>query len=219
MDFASRSTRPAGMEQPATAGHAAVSKGSKLGGSKFNRVSSVVLLFTVTALLIVLIVSFVFGGKNTESSYIKKGKYQAVFLNGGQVYFGKVGAFNGSYMTLSDIYYLRVNQQVQPGQTQATNDVSLAKLGNELHGPEDTMVINRSEVQFWENLKDDGQVVKAITEYKKNPTAANSQTNSNAANGSATQSSGNNQQSNTTPTNNTSNTPATNNTTPTTKKQ
>ena len=49
----------------------------------------------------------------------------------------------------------------------------LQKLGSELHGPEDQMVINRDQVQFWENLKDDGQVVKAITTYKANPTAAN----------------------------------------------
>ena len=119
---------------------------------------------------------FVFGVRsNDESRFVDKKKYQAVFLNGGQVYFGKIGEFNGKYLTLSDIYYLRVNQQVQPGQTTSQNDVSLAKLGNELHGPEDRMVINKTEVQFWENLKDDGQVVKAITEYKKNPSAANAQ--------------------------------------------
>jgi hypothetical protein len=157
---------------------------------------SVVLLFSGTFLVIGLILMLVFGSNGkSEAKYLNKDKYQAVFLNGGQVYFGKVGEFNSKYMTLSDIYYLRVNQQVQPGSTQSSNDVSLAKLGNELHGPEDKMVINRSEVQFWENLKDDGQVVKAITEYKKNPAAANAP----AAN-STTQSTGNQQQTNTTPT-------------------
>jgi hypothetical protein len=33
------------------------------------------------------------------------------------------------------------------------------------------MYISKDKVLFWENLKDDGQVVKAIKEYQKNPTA------------------------------------------------
>ena len=37
------------------------------------------------------------------------------------------------------------------------------------------MFISRDKVLFWENLKEDGQVVKAIREYQKNPDAANQQ--------------------------------------------
>lgn len=208
MDFANRGTRPVGADgapsAPTTGGS---HKNSKLGFSKLNRIMMVVLLFAGTLLAIALIILVVFGRTPSEAGYVTKGKYQAVFLNGGQVYFGKIGEFNEKYLTLSDIFYLRVNQQVQPGQTTASNDVSLAKLGSELHGPEDRMVINRSEVQFWENLKDDGQVVKAITTYKANPNAAN--TTNTTGTGTTT---GNQQQTNTTPTT----TPTT--TTPTTKK-
>lgn len=198
MDFANRGTRPANTETVSVNnGAAGQTHKSKKPGARATRVMSAVLLFSGTFLVIGLILLLIFGtSSKSESKYLNKDKYQAVFLNGGQVYFGKVGEFNSKYMTLSDIYYLRVNQQVQPGSQQTSNDVSLAKLGNELHGPEDSMVINRSEVQFWENLKDDGQVVKAITEYKKNPNAANAQP---AAN-STTQSTGNQQQTNTTPT-------------------
>ena len=204
MDFANRGTRPANTETVSVNnGAAGQTHKSKKSGSRATRIMSVVLLFSGTFLVIGLILMLVFGSSKSESKYLNKDKYQAVFLNGGQVYFGKVGEFNSKYMTLSDIYYLRVNQQVQPGSTQTSNDVSLAKLGNELHGPEDEMVINRSEVQFWENLKDDGQVVKAITEYKKNPAAANQQP---AAN-STTQSTGNQQQTNTTPTTSTTKKP------------
>jgi len=198
MDFANRGTRPANTETVSVNnGAAGQTHKSKKSNMAPTRIMSIVLLFSGTLLVVGLILMLVFGTKNTdESKYLNKDKYQAVFLNGGQVYFGKVGDFNSKFMTLTDIYYLRVNQQVQPGSTQSTsNDVSLAKLGNELHGPEDRMVLNRSEVQFWENLKDDGQVVKAITEYKKNPNAANA-TPTNAT----TQSTGNQQQTNTTPT-------------------
>ncbi|MEI7632181.1 MAG: hypothetical protein WCJ60_02565 [bacterium] len=194
MDFANRGNRQADSTVNVNTGSS--HKSSKKLSFKATKIMTVVLLFSVTLVAVSLITLLAIGGKQ-ESSYIKKGKYQAVFLNGGQVYFGKIGVYKDKYLTLSDIFYLRVNQQVQPGQTSATNanDVSLAKLGSELHGPEDQMVLNRSEVQFWENLKDDGQVVKAITEYKKNPSAADA-----APANTADTATGNQQQTNTTPT-------------------
>src|SRR6185295_18216999 len=107
---------------------------------------------------------------STEKKYVDNSRMQAVFLNGGQVYFGNINALTDSYLNLSNIYYLRVNQQVQPNQStsQSTaNDISLVKLGCELHGPTDSMLINRDQIIFWENLKTDGQVAKAVEEYKK----------------------------------------------------
>jgi hypothetical protein len=123
------------------------------------------------------------GGVSNESTYIKDKQYQAVFLNGGQVYFGKIRNLNNKYLTMDNIYYLRVNQQVQPNQSTSSTsaqDISLAKLGCELHGPDDLMVLNRDQVTFWENLKDDGQVVKAISEYlKANPNGQQCSTTNN----------------------------------------
>lgn len=144
--------------------------------SKTMRILSVVLLVSVALILAATAFYLSRGGTGGEEKFIKKDKFQAVFLNNGQVYFGKVRDLNSRFVTIDNIYYLRVSQQVQPNQTnssqqqQAQQDVSLAKLGCELHGPDDKMVINRDQVTFWENLKDDGQVVKAITEYvKQNP--------------------------------------------------
>ena len=99
-----------------------------------------------------------------------KNKYQALFLTNGQVYFGKLSDTNKEYVKISDIYYLQVQQAVQPeqqpaeGQQQEQPQTSLVKLGNELHGPQDEMYVAKSQVLFWENLKDDGKVVKAIQE-------------------------------------------------------
>jgi flagellar basal body-associated protein FliL len=107
---------------------------------------------------------------------IQRDKYQAVFLTNGQVYFGKLAGASSESMQLTDVYYLQVQQDVQ-GETgaeqaqasaEATKDesqVSLAKLGNELHGPEDAMQINREQVLFWENLTDDSKVVSAIKQH------------------------------------------------------
>ena len=100
---------------------------------------------------------------------VKSGQYQAVFLTNGQVYFCKVSNINDSYVRCDDIFYLQVQQSVQPDSKSKTDQsqVSLAKLGSELHGPEDTMHISRDQVLFWENLKNDGKVVQAINSYKQ----------------------------------------------------
>jgi hypothetical protein len=40
------------------------------------------------------------------------------------------------------------------------------KLGNELHGPEDEMTIEKAQVLYWENLKPSGKVSEAISSYQ-----------------------------------------------------
>lgn len=153
---------------------------SKLSANKINRhkgeglrILNVVLLFMIAVIIGLIALYVATSNNNGEAKYVDKTKFQAIFLNGGQVYFGKVHSLNDKFITLDNIYYLRVNQQVQPNQSttsSANQDVSLAKLGCELHGPTDVMVINREQVLFWENLKANGQVTKAITAYvKANP--------------------------------------------------
>lgn len=162
------------------------------GINKWLRWASVVLLFSVTILVAALLLSLVFGGPKAESKYVDSSKLQAVFLNGGQVYFGDITSLNEKYMHLNNIYYLRVNQTVQPKNASQTanNDISLVKLGCELHGPDDAMVINRDQIIFWENLKTDGQVAKAVAAFvKQNPdgqkcsTTNTTPSNSNSTNG------------------------------------
>lgn len=96
------------------------------------------------------------------------GKYQAVFLTNNQVYFGKLYSSNSAYPTLHDIYYLQVTQVLQPKDPSApAQQINLVKLGGELHGPEDVMRINKSQILFVEDLKSDSQVVSAIANYVK----------------------------------------------------
>lgn len=180
------STQPAGTSSPgvSSANSSARGKGKM---SNFNLFGwgTVALLFSITILIVAVAFSIFFGGPASEFKNVDKSKYQAVFLNGGQVYFGKINNLNAQFMGVSDIYYLRVNQQVQPDQQQtktAANDISLVKLGCELHGPSDSMVINREQVIFWENLKDEGQVAKAVADYKKqNPEGQKCDAPANAA--------------------------------------
>lgn len=98
--------------------------------------------------------------------------YQAVFLTNGQVYFGKVKSGKADPVVLRDIFYFQVTQQLQPAPNPSESpksvpQISLVKLGNELHGPTDEMRVTRSQVLFIENLKEDSSVVKAIKEFKR----------------------------------------------------
>jgi len=136
------------------------------GGGSLSKVLAVLLVIVSVAVLAWFGIRLL--NAATADAAVKGKQYQAVFLTNGQVYFGKVSKTDSSYVKLTDIYYLQVQQQVQPKDQSAsqTPQVSLAKLGGELHGPEDVMYISRAQVLFWENLKDDGKVTKAIKDYK-----------------------------------------------------
>lgn len=120
--------------------------------------------------LVIIVGGLVFTQKaQFNGNLVKKDQYQAIFLTNNQVYFGKIKAISDESVTMSDVYYLQVQQSVQPDakdKTAADQQLSLAKLGGELHGPEDTMFLNRDQVLFWENLKNDSKVVQAIQNNK-----------------------------------------------------
>jgi hypothetical protein len=119
--------------------------------------------------LIVIVAAFgAYQKQGTTTTDIETDKYQAVFMTNGQVYFGKLADVTHTYADLTDVYYLQVQQAVQPAATDQKSQVSLTKLGSELHGPTDKMHISRDQILFWENLKDDSTVVKAIKDYKAN---------------------------------------------------
>jgi hypothetical protein len=140
-------------------------------------------VFTSLVALVLLIaigwLIFSNSSSNGESKELNTGKYQAVFLNGGATsgavayttYFGHVTKMTNSYVVLKDVYYLTTSSSTD--QTQA--NPQLTKLGcQQLHSPTDEMVINRSQVAFWENLQDSGKVVQAIKTFQQqNPNGPN----------------------------------------------
>lgn len=204
MDFSNRNTQP----QSAAPGPQATAAGSSGGGhkkgkassSKLNRVAVALGALLLAIVLIAIIILAVQGPSKKESSYVDSSKLQAVFLNTGQVYFGNVTTLNSKYFVLTNIYYLQTAQNGS-GQNANTN-VSLVKLGCELHEPFDKMVINRDQVTFWENLQDGGQVAKAVSTFEKqNPNGQKcADQSSSASNNSANnaQSAGTNNSSSTT---------------------
>lgn len=130
----------------------------------------------LAATLIVILVIIGAGAYHmmNASTAIDDKKYQAVFFTNGQVYFGKLSPLNRDYMTLTDVYYLQSEDSSGANNSEnpqdSSNDQSsmqLVKLGKEIHGPEDEMIISKDQVMFYENLKDDGKVSSTIKKYQQ----------------------------------------------------
>lgn len=172
MDFTGRSpqTSPTNQNVASVSGNSTNKKAAKASRSAtWLRWGMGVLGLLLVALVVALIVAIGFGDKKQESGYLDKNKLQAVFLNTGQVYFGNVKSLTSKYFVVDNIYYLQTSSTGTSTANQAAStNVSLVKLGCELHSPYDQMVINRDQVTFWENLQDNGQVAKAVATFEKN---------------------------------------------------
>lgn len=133
----------------------------------------------IIGVVAVIVIALAVGGwlllqnKKGSTTGIDSGKYQAVFFTNGQTYFGKLSHVDDSYLKLTDIFYLQSQNQPEgdannpQSEEKAQSNVTLIKLGDEIHGPEDEMMIEKSNVLFYENIKADGKVGQSIATYKK----------------------------------------------------
>ena len=130
-------------------------------------------IFPIGAIILVVILIIIgwslLSGRSNTATGIDNNKYQAIFFTNGQVYFGKLQAFSDQYLKMTDIYYLQAqSSSTSEVQTTSTDqNVTLIKLGSEVHGPEDEMMISKDQVLFYENLKADSRVVQQIEKLKK----------------------------------------------------
>ena len=107
-----------------------------------------------------------------------RAKWQAVFLNNGQVYFGHLARNGFDSWKLSDVYYIQVtkvpvahqaepekkngNKAESPQPVQEETRNTLVKMTSDLHGPENTMIIPSSNILFWQSLSKDSNIVQTI---------------------------------------------------------
>lgn len=195
MDF-NRNTQQPGVSpsaHTATAGSARKNDKSS-DNNKWGKIGLVALVVGAAVLLLGLAGAAAAGGgnKSSEEKFVDKSRLQAVFLSTGQVYFGNIKDLTSEYFVVDNIYYLQTSNTGT--EANANTSVSLVKLGCELHSPKDQMLINRSQVTFWENLNETGQVAQAVKKFQtENPdgqkcsdTATNASTNNNVQ-GSANQ--------------------------------
>lgn len=96
------------------------------------------------------------------------GRYQAVFLTNGQVYFGKLSGLGGAYVTLKDVYLVQSQGSVVNPSPGPQSRLTISRLDqNALIHPEQEMIISRNSMLFWENMQNDAEVVEKIKELKK----------------------------------------------------
>lgn len=89
--------------------------------------------------------------------------YWAVYMNTGDLYFGKLSHF--PKLSLTDVWFLQRNAQ------DTQNPVSLAKFDGIFWGPENRIYLDERNVVWKAKLRDDSQVVK----YIKNPQSVQNQ--------------------------------------------
>jgi len=188
MEFMSRGNSAANGGAPAHHTHHKESWGARtVRFELFVVIVGAALLLAAVALYVAMS-----GTSSGESKLVDDSKYQAVFLNGGATsgavayttYFGHITTLNDKYFVLKDVYYLTTDQTSTSGQV----NPQLTKLGcQQLHSPTDQMVINRTQVAFWENLQDSGKVVQAIKQFQQqNPNGPNCNATSSSTNSNAT---------------------------------
>lgn len=88
-------------------------------------------------------------------------EYQAVFMNNGQVFFGKIENAGGAYPLLKEVFY--IGRQASPDGKEVKS--ILVKRGSELHGP-DYMYINKEHIALIEPVSPTSQVGRLINEAK-----------------------------------------------------
>ena len=101
-----------------------------------------------------------------SSDLIFPTEYQAVFLDNGQAFFGKVSDTGSPYLMLREVYYV----QTLVEQDKKTTANILIKRGSEWHNPE-FMRINSRHVVVIEPVGADSRVAQLIREAKAAPAA------------------------------------------------
>ncbi|MGA8573257.1 MAG: hypothetical protein ACLP7A_09205 [Desulfobaccales bacterium] len=94
-------------------------------------------------------------------------EYQAIFLDNGQVFFGRLQDDGSSYLTLRDVFYIK--REASPDKKEVKS--ILVKRGSEWHAP-DFMRINSRHIVFIEPVAPDSQVALLIREVEAHPAAA-----------------------------------------------
>lgn len=93
---------------------------------------------------------------------VKTDRFQAVFIDGGQVFFGKLKNTTGEYLTLESPYYTKSASASSSTDTTLEQSTGLVKVGSESYGPDNSLSLRADHVLFWQNLRENSKVAEAI---------------------------------------------------------
>lgn len=96
------------------------------------------------------------------NDYVKKDEYQAYFFKDGSAFFAKTTGLDGSFLAnVGHVYFLRTVPQTNPNGA-TINDISLSLAKSEQYDK-----LSSSDILYWQNMKPDSQITKAITQFQK----------------------------------------------------
>ena len=113
------------------------------------------LVVRILAVLLLVLVTFVFVRWWDFTMPSFGARYQAVFLANGQTYFGHYLDRLGPYVKVENAFYITQEPTVEEGQTPESR---IIRRGSELHQPLPFVLIPKSAILFVEDLRPDSQV-------------------------------------------------------------
>ena len=90
-------------------------------------------------------------------------RYQAVFLENGQTWFGHYRDRLGPYAAMESVYYVQTKASQDPD---VPTTSQLIKRGNELHAPDPRLLIPKTAILFIEDLRDDSPIAKYMDQQR-----------------------------------------------------
>jgi len=121
---------------------------------------------TIAVALLALLCGLASGGyllySHSAGIKLPKDQYFAVYMSGGQLYFGKLQGLGTPFPVLTNVFYV---QSRQDNQTKQVTNI-LVKRGKEWHGP-DRMYLNAAQIILAEPVGPTSRVAELINEANR----------------------------------------------------
>lgn len=106
--------------------------------------------------------------------------WYAVMLSNGQTYFGVLQQYGPDTVVLFNVYYLQATgditapaesttegevaegSEAEEAEIETESGLKLFKLTDDLHKPNDYLILNRNHILFWQHLSNDSPIAQAI---------------------------------------------------------
>lgn len=124
--------------------------------SNFHKKPGALLLSAAVVLVGVVLAIMFFLPKGER---IDADGYQVVHMTSGQTFFGKLQNTSGDYLVLKTPY---TAQDAKATETDTQAQTTLLKVSQQAYGPQDALSLKSDQVLFWQNLREDSKVTKAI---------------------------------------------------------
>lgn len=174
------SNTPVGTQVGAPTSHEATHASTLSNKRHKNMLAFTYSLVVLIVLLTITKISLL--GWQVESS-VDTNTYQAVALDNGQTFFGRLSRLSGSLYVLGDVYYLQRTADTTTAadgtsDTTAATDTTadstvndsglqLIPLVDDIQQPQNHLVIQASHIVFWQNLQTDSPILDTIAQYHK----------------------------------------------------